>query len=339
MEPPPRAMDAAVALALEHYDLDGARATFILASENTVYRLDTADGARYVLRVHRPGYHSLAALESESAWTTALSDAGIETPRPRSTRNGSRFATVPYGNEGETRYVGLMEWIEGELLQDVAARADAHLEAVLGGLGGLMARMHTQAVGFETPPGFVRHVLDGEGLIGDDPWWGPFWHVPEFSSNERPLILDARSRIRRALERYGTGRDVFSLIHADLLPTNVLVRTDGRVSAIDFDDTAFGWHLYDIAVALHEFTQHARFDQLRAAFLAGYRQHRSLAEEDVALLPLFLLIRCMVEIGWFDSRLQGHLTYRRGASNDRETLIAPLARQVVSLAEQVLPTL
>ena len=54
---------------------------------------------------------------------------------------------------------------------------------------------------------------------------------------------------------------------------------------------------------------------------------------------MFRLIRCLVEIGWFDSRLAGHLTSDRGAGVTREGAIAPLVRQALPLIEPVLAML
>ena len=247
-------MDEAAALALGHFDVDAIAITFVSASENTVYRIETREGQCYALRVHRPGYHSITELESEHAWTTALSDAGVQTPRPIPTREGGSYATVPYGDAGETRYVGLIEWLDGEPMTALLDRGDPGLVAACERLGELIAGMHRQTDAFTPPPGFARHRLDGEGLLGDDPWWEPFWHIPEFSDQERRLVLKVRAGMRRWLAAYGTGPGVFGLIHADLLPTNVLVRSDGVVAAIDFDDAAFGYRLYDIAVSLFGLT-------------------------------------------------------------------------------------
>ncbi len=337
MSLPPREMDEAAALAIGHFDVDAVATAFVSASENTVYRVEARDGRRFALRVHRPGYHDLAELESENAWTTALSDAGIATPRPIATREGNGYATVPYGDAGDTRHVGLIEWLEGEPLAALLQRGDPDLAAAFGRLGELIALMHLQAATFAPPPGFARHRLDAEGLIGENPWWGSFWHIPEFSEQERALVLDVRERMRRRLAAYGTGPAVFSLIHADLLPTNVLVRSDGVVSAIDFDDAAYGYHLYDLAVPLSELTEEPHFEELRDALLAGYQRHCPLTAEDLSLLPMFLLIRCLAEIGWFDSRLDGHLTYDRGGGTSREGLIVPYVAQTLALIEQVLP--
>jgi hypothetical protein len=111
--------------ALEFWDLDVSSIVFVAARENAVFRVECADGAGYALRIHRQGYHSLAELESENEWTTALSDAGIDTPRPVPTRAGPAYATVPYGPHGETRQVGLIEWIDGVPLDEAVIDAGA----------------------------------------------------------------------------------------------------------------------------------------------------------------------------------------------------------------------
>ena len=71
---------------------------------------------------------------------------------------------------------------------------------------------------------------------------------------------------------------------------------------IDFDDSGFGWHHYDLAVALIAYQDHPDFAVFRDACIAGYRSVRAMADADLALLPMFLLIRDMAQIGWFHQR-------------------------------------
>lgn len=121
------------------------------------------------------------------------------------------------------------------------------------------------------------------------------------SEAERDLLARTRTAIQRALQGIGKTRANYGLIHADLHTENILVR--GRtVTVIDFDDSGYGWHIYELAVALFEEQASPNFEDIRQALLDGYREHRLLSEADEALLPLFFLIRGMAIIGWLGQR-------------------------------------
>jgi len=105
----------------------------------------------------------------------------------------------------------------------------------------------------------------------------------------------------RIFRRIGERPDNFSLIHADLHPENIVCNGED-LSLIDFDDSAYGWHMYDIASALIEDRLAPGFGALREALLEGYREHRPLEGRDVDMLSAFLLIRGMAIIGWFHQR-------------------------------------
>ena len=290
--------------ALAEFGVVAARLEFVNLSENVTFRVtDARDGSTLVLRLHRPWYHDIGELESERMWIRALASAGVSVPPPRLTLAGKDFASVEISGTGERRWAGLADWIEGELLSQVLERetdpaaAAAHFARV----GAIMAALHEQASAWTTPAGFRRHALDEDGLMGAAPWWGEFWRHPVLSSAESALLLATRDKIRTALIRYGKGRRVYSLIHADLHPGNVLVQGE-RAAVIDFDDAGFGWHQYDLAVALVPHLGHPEFGTFQRAAVAGYRSVRPISDEDLALLPMFLLARRMVTLGWLHQR-------------------------------------
>jgi Ser/Thr protein kinase RdoA (MazF antagonist) len=288
---------------LAEWDLGAARIELVSISENSVFRVDTDTGEAYALRIHRPGYHSLTELYAEQQWTAALNRAGIGAPVPKMTRAGGGYATVPLPGSTETRHVGLVRWIDGVSLASILKRESGEqgLKPHFDQLGRFAARIHNQAASWPIPPGFQRHAFDAEGLMGDAPFWGPFWELPELKPSEREHILNARSAIYRTLSDYGKGPESYSLIHADLHPYNVLV--DGeKVSIIDFDDAGFGWHLYELAVALFYDQGKPHFETVREALISGYRSERPLDDRDVELLPMFLLIRALVMLGWLHER-------------------------------------
>ncbi len=99
------------------------------------------------------------------------------------------------------------------------------------------------------------------------------------------------------------------MIHADFLPENILVN-DGELKLIDFDDSGYGWHLFEMATSLFPQADQPFYDDLVAAYVTGYRQHREFSDEQLALLPAFIMIRAFVYIGWLktrsDSMANGH---------------------------------
>lgn len=269
-------------------------------SENTVYRLDMPDGKRYALRIHRPGYHTIPELESELLWTQALNEADVSVPVGVRTLEGPGYATIPTPDGESSRAVGLVEWIDGEILGPSlegvsdAAEIVPHFEQ----MGRLAAAMNNQASAWQPPVRFTRHAFDVPGYVGEAPFWGRFWDIPPVRPAQRAVLTRARHAIREILTDYGKRRDTYSVIHADLHLHNILVGDDGALHVIDFDDAGFGWHQYDFATALFGYDDQPYFDAIREAMVAGYRSLRPFDDEAVSLLPLFLLIRRLVLISW-----------------------------------------
>jgi Ser/Thr protein kinase RdoA (MazF antagonist) len=137
--------------------------------------------------------------------------------------------------------------------------------------------------------------------MGDAPHWGPFWEHQSLSAGERSLLLEARERMHERLTRLSRDPSVYSLIHADMHPGNILVDGD-RLTVIDFDDAGFGWHQYDIAVVLTYWQTKPNAAEIERAFLDSYRTTRQLPDDAATSIPMFRLIRWMASIGWFHQR-------------------------------------
>ena len=57
-------------------------------AENVTFKVTDRAGSAYVLRLHRPGYHTLDELVSERAWIRGLAEAGIDVPTGLPARDG-----------------------------------------------------------------------------------------------------------------------------------------------------------------------------------------------------------------------------------------------------------
>ncbi len=290
--------------ALESFPVEAENVELIAYSENVTFRVSgRGSDTDYVLRLHRPDYNSVEELDSERIWARALKEAGVSVQDSVLTCQGQHFELIDIPGAGEQRYAGMTTWLEGTLLSEYLATSSDWEERkrIFHRIGEIAAAIHNQSTRWKEPPGFTRRRLDLDGLLGEAPHWGRFWKHADLTESEQALLLRAREGARAALTAYGERPDNFGLIHADLHPENI-VYNGKNLALIDFDDSAYGWHMYEIASALIESRFGPDFDALRAAILEGYREHRPLSEQDVDMLPVFLLIRGMAIIGWFHQR-------------------------------------
>ncbi len=290
--------------AVEQFPVDAAHIEPVMLSENVTFRVTDRDGsAPHVLRLHRPGYNSLEELESERVWVQALKETGVPVPNSLETRRGGHFTQVDIPGKAEKRYAGMTTWLEGEPLVDfLQTRTDeAERRRMFSRFGEIAAAFHKQSSVWRAPPGFTRRRLGLESLLGEDPFWGRFWDHPDLGASEQALLLQTREKLRESLGAYDQNPDTFSLIHADLTLDNILFDGD-RLAVIDFDDCAYGWHLFDLTALLIECVTHPDFEELQESLLEGYRRRRSLARQDADMISDFLLVRGMAIIGWFYQR-------------------------------------
>jgi Ser/Thr protein kinase RdoA (MazF antagonist) len=308
--------------AVSYWPFDCMRVEPIRVRENAVYAVHTGDGRRVVLRIHRPGYHSDEALRSELAWIDALQASGIEVPQVVPSRSGNAFERIGCEAVPGPRQVDVFEWIEGSQLGSVEqglGNDRAWIERTYTALGEVAARMHNQSCAWQAPLGFERHSWCDDGLAGATPLWGRFWELEGLSPRQRALLERLRARLKEELVAFGKTPDRFGLIHADLVPENILV-DGGRLRIIDFDDAGFGWHLFEIATSLYFIRRDSHYEAARDALVAGYRRHRALSDEHLRLLPMFLAARGTTYLGWVHTR--------KGEATARELL-----PQLVELAE------
>lgn len=290
--------------ALDSFPVEPEAVELVAHSENVTYRVAIRGSETdYSLRLHRPGYNSIEQLESERQWTGALSAAGIAVPKSLPTSTGDHFVLVDIPGADEQRYAGMTTWFKGEVLRNYLDSPSGTGERVrlFGRIGELAAALHIQATGWDEPPGFTLQRLDLDGLLGKEPFWGRFWEHENVTAAEERLLRNVRERLRDKLGEYGVRGDNFSVIHADLHPDNIVY--DGEdLALIDFDDAAYGWHMYDIASALIDDSAAPDLPAISTALLDGYQKHRKLADRDINMLRTFLLIRGMAIIGWFHQR-------------------------------------
>jgi Ser/Thr protein kinase RdoA (MazF antagonist) len=309
-------LDRAAGAAAERWADDVASVDLLAISENAVYRVETDSGDRFVLRLHRPGYNTIAEMASEQRWVESLRDGGVAVPRPRRSLDGDRYESVavtPGAGDGASRWAGAIDWVDGVKLADLieAKPVEEQRDAVpelYRSVGELAARIRTSARAWRQPDGFTRRAWDADGLLGPEPLWGRFWDLPSLSSSHAALLGTTRDHLYELLKSLPTDDGTYGLIHADLHQSNVLFNTsrdstaDERAVAIDFDDAGFGWYIHELAVALQAVVDEPWVATAKAALVDGYHAVHPLSDDELSLLDAFCTIRTLMIIGWLDAR-------------------------------------
>lgn len=285
--------------ALSHWDVPEQVPALIKYRENAVFKVRLAWGEPAALRLHRPAYHSEAALASELAFMASLRDRGLAVPQPIPARSGDllvAFGEGPY-------HADLICWVEGEALGETGtplASEGRDLPGIFHAVGREMALLHGAADAFQQPVGFERPAWNAAGLLGEAPFWGRFWDCPVLPAEDRAYLTALREVLSARLAAVAPGLD-YGLIHADIVRENIFVRK-GAVAFIDFDDCGFGFRLFDLATTLLRNRREPDYPAFRAALLEGYASVRPQAGADFSHLPLFLLLRALTYIGWAAER-------------------------------------
>jgi Ser/Thr protein kinase RdoA (MazF antagonist) len=307
--------------ALAEAGVKEAELSLLNVSENATYLVTEADGGRSVLRVHRLGYHSRQAIESELAWMDALrAQAGIRTPRVLPAADGRRVITVPA--DGARRHCVRMEFLPGT--EPAGADGGPAALAHFAELGAITARMHAHARSWGRPAWFTRFRWDdddafGVGMAGTPGRWGPWRDGVGVGPAEANILERLESRLRERLAGYGRGPESFGLIPADTRLANLLVH-DGTTAVIDFDDSGFGWYLYDLGTSVSFFEDDPAVPGLVAAWLDGYRTAGgALSARDTAEAWTFIAFRRLLLTAWIGSHPAAAGAAELGASYTRGT--------------------
>ncbi|OBJ95940.1 aminoglycoside phosphotransferase [Mycolicibacterium fortuitum] len=289
-------------LALGQYDI-GADATLRLLnlSENATYLVEDG-GTQSILRVHRQNYHRPHEIESELDWLQALQDdSDITVPTVVPARDGRRLVTVE-GEEtgGIARHVVQFGMVAGAEPDESALTLDDFHT-----LGRITAALHDHSQRWERPAGFGRFSWDWEHSLGGNPRWGRWQDAEGVGAGERQVLERAQALLHDRLHAYGTGPDVYGLIHADLRLANLLVdpdssdsATSSKITVIDFDDCGFGWYFYDFGTAVSFIEHDPALPEWQDAWVRGYRTRRDLPASDEDMLASFVLLRRLLLLAW-----------------------------------------
>ena len=289
----PRVLHIARA-ALDAFGLRDAALTSLNSFNNAVYQVE-AGGSRYALRVQRPGGRRREWTQAELTWLNFLSG-----------RLRVRAPAAPLFEadlDGQPIYVVLFHWLYGAPIPPGETTPD-HARRI----GAYIAQLHNLSADFQPRRDFMLPRLDWNGMFGAGSTYDPGAGAALFSHDDQAVMDAVAARVRDAMRALDHDAGSFGLIHGDLNSKNLLFNGES-VGALDFDDCAWGYLLYDLTPALIGWKDTPQYDALRAALWEGYTALRPLT---AAHLDTLLAGRFVLSCRWF-ARNIGNPTIRERA--------------------------
>jgi Ser/Thr protein kinase RdoA (MazF antagonist) len=283
--------------ALRNYSFKVKKIAFVNHGENTVFKVFSTNGKKFMLRIHRHNYHTEGAINEELAWLALLSKQKFLVPKPMKSKKGKYLLNLFHPYVGQARFCSLFDWIDGRFLNKTVSAKQLYQT------GRLIAQLQ-----LNTPKAKVNHrrYWTPEGLAGTPTTFGNLDDIPILTAQQQKLATRARKIVFKNLKAY---RKKFpkrmGLIHADLHFGNAFFTSKG-LAAIDFDDCGLGFHIYDLVVPFlsvsHDRDSKEKLNTYKKSLFEGYRSVKTLDEQDEKIFRHLLQARKLIMISWLYSR-------------------------------------
>lgn len=231
-----------------------------------------------IFRITNTIRRSLIVLEAELAFIQVLADKGIPVSKPIHSIYGNLIENID-----DHHIVIAFEKAHGKSVD--VTNNDVWNTDLFFQWGKILGRMHASAneIKVERPEWSAENpdVLNLLPKINSEP------------------IKERYVQLLMQLTKYEKNPDCFGLIHNDLHQGNFFVE-NGKITVFDFDDCAYNWFAYDLAVCYyHAYWQTTAFTPENKDFshvfweyfLKGYKQEHVFKKELIQQIPIFLKIR------------------------------------------------
>jgi Ser/Thr protein kinase RdoA (MazF antagonist) len=279
----PQAIERLAREALDAYDVRPTVSSLVSDEWNHTFRVETADGRAYALRVYRAGRRTDEEIRMEIGWLESLASAGFSVLRPVRPLDGSAFVTAGTGED--RRRVAVFGWVPGRALGD-----DPDPTCVAA-LGETIARLHEHGRAFGARAG-VR-TWDSAFPNGERSLFHPANHHLLDETAEDTFRL-AFAAAEGAIARLHGAAEAPHIVHGDLHQDNVLV--DGEdVWVIDFDDCMVAWPVQDLGVTMWEMGEDGATWPLRETLRDGYERVGPWPERHAGEIDVFAANRGLLK--------------------------------------------
>jgi Ser/Thr protein kinase RdoA (MazF antagonist) len=292
---------------LARYDLGPCDFESINHEYNSTFKVATADGTRYALRVNVNSHRTVANLAAEVQWVNKITN--VKTPKPVATTSGELSSKAWHEASQRTLNAVLYTWLEGEELGDEPTPQQ------LRAAGAAMAKLHESAAQIKLAPG--AELPD----LGDFFWGGNDLLLSEqsqLSAEQRAMVAKFKGLIEAILSELSNTTSP-QLIHADIHPWNLMWHND-EIAVFDFDDSGIGLPVQDLATSLY----YLDTDEQEQDFIDGYSTVAELPQFSARQMKLLKVQRRVLLLNYL---------YESSTPEHREMLPVYLEKTMQQIAE------
>lgn len=232
-----------------------------------------------------PPAQTLGMLE----WVLFLNDEGAPVTEPLTSTLGNLLERLEH--DGKAYTITAFEKAEGTLAENVPPAE--WTDELFRSIGRAAGKLHTASKRYQpSRPDITR------------PQWFDSYEIHEATDLLTTSPDPAREKLAmliHSLKQLPIEPTNFGLIHDDLHFANFLIKPDGHISIIDFDDCVYGWFAMDIAMALFDVlvlynaptVEESQYFARRFIqnYLVGYRQEMDLPPFWQSQIPRFLKLK------------------------------------------------
>lgn len=289
-----RRLRQVVLTALEHYDLRIKWVKFLIIETNTMFKIQTEDGGKFVLRIYSNEETTLKENQAEMFWLEALKrDSDLKVTEPVARRDGGYITIVSVPGVPQENRCVLFKWIPGRPLVNYL-NVENYFK-----FGQSLAKLHDHAYTLNPLPADIQpkkwdkvFYYPDELVVYDTP---AYCHL--FPPERIEIIKKVIEHANIVFARLFNNKDGQILIHGDLHYYNIHVYR-GELYVMDFEDINLGYPVQDIAVSLSYGDEREDHAALKAAFKQGYCSVREWPDEDERTIKTLKAARLVMFINY-----------------------------------------
>ncbi|MEM7713969.1 MAG: phosphotransferase [Cyanobacteria bacterium P01_A01_bin.68] len=303
--------------AVKQYNFNSVKLELIKHLENTTFKLSTEQG-NFLVRVYCGLQNTVQDIESEAKiieYLISCNDYGYQKPIYN---NSNNFVSIGEAS-GISKPVSILSWIDSPIVGN-----NVNDISLFEKLGKLIAHIHNKLVDWRKPIDFHRPILDAGNLIGKNGAFGYANMAYKYFDRETIGLFESVYQRLIDFEAVAAGeKNIFGIIHSDLHLNNVILHQNNLVP-IDFDDSGYGYYIYDLAVILANYWGIPEYSEIKTNLIKGYRSVGQLSSEIENQLSLFIAARYIFIALYFAGKSEQEATFKQNLLEYIPSYIAKL---------------